>query len=171
MKIKIKKGDPTDIILFLVIIFFLAISMVVSLFVNSKIQNIIDNTTLNQSSAYSSITTSFDVINEYTVQRGFILMFGLLIVGMLVSSFMIKVHPIFMFIYIITLAFSIFISIYLANSYELIVSNGQLSILSDKYTMMTWVMQNIAKILLGVGALSMIIIFGKLFGGGGSQDI
>lgn len=171
-KICEKKGDPTDVLLFTVIIFFIAVSLVVALFVNTKVKSVIDNTVLNESAAYSSITTSFANINQFTVQRAFVMFFGLLIIGIMVSSFMIKVHPVFMFLYIITLSAAIFVTVYLANTYELIVSNGQLSTIADNYATMTWVMQHIIIILVAVGALSMIIIFGKIIGSGGvSTDI
>jgi hypothetical protein len=162
-----KRADPTDIILFLVLIFFLAISFVIVGFANSKIQNLISNTALNSSEAYSSINSSFDNINNLGMQRGFVLLFGLLVIGILISSFLIRVHPVFIFIYIITLAVAIFVAIYLANSYALVQDNPHFAELSSNNTMITWVMQNIVKILIGVGALSMIIIFGKVGGGSG----
>lgn len=165
-----KRADPSDIVLLIVLVFFLAISFVVVLFVNSKIKETIDTTALNESEAYSSITSSFATINELTVQRGFVLFFGLLVIGIFVSSFMIKVHPVFIFIYIFTLAMAIFVSVYLANTYEMVVANGQLASIASNYAMVTWVMQNIVKILLGVGALSMIIIFSKIAGGGGGNE-
>jgi hypothetical protein len=164
-----KKADPTDITLMLVIVFFIVISFVVAIFVNSKLSDIISNTVLNESAAYESINDSFTTINRYTIQRGFTLFFGILIIGILVSSFMIKVHPIFIFIYIVTLIVAIFVSMYLANAYEMVVSNGQLALLADNYATMTWVMQHIGLILLAVGALSMIIIFGKIGGGGNNS--
>ena len=64
---------------------------------------------------------------------------------------------------------SIFTAVYLANAYEMVVSNAQLAALAANYAMMTWVMQNVVMILLGVGALSMVIIFSKVFGGGGES--
>jgi len=143
--------------------------MVVALYANSIIKGIIDTTVLNESAAYSSITESFANINQYTVQRGFILFFGLMIVGLLVSGFLIRVHPAFLFIYIIFLGLSIFVAVYLSNTYEIIVSNAQFAEIADNYAMITFVMRHAIKILIGVGALSMIIIFGKV-GGGGSQS-
>lgn len=167
-----KKADPTDIVLLLIMIFFLAISFVVVLFTNDKIKTIISTTALNESDAFAQIDAAFTTINEYTTQRGFTLFFGILIIGILVSSFMIRVHPVFIFIYIITLGVSIFVGVYLANAYEMVVANGQLAAIAANYAMMTWVMQHITTILLGVGALSMIIIFGKVGGGGSSaQDL
>ena len=167
-----RKGDPTDMILLLVMVFFLVVSFAVALYANGKVHEVISTTVLNQSDAYSSIDAAFTTVNEFTVQRGFLLFFGILIIGILVSSFMIRVHPVFMFIYIITLIVAIFVAMYLGNAYELVVSNGQLATIADNYAMMTWVMEHITLILLGVGALSMIIIFGKIGGGGSStQDL
>jgi len=169
-----RKGDPTDILLFLIIVFFIAISLVVTLYANSKIAEIIDTTVLNESEAYSSIHDSFKTINEYTAQRAFTLFFGILIIGIIVSSFLVRVHPVFIFIYIIVLGVTILTSVYLANSYAMMVANEQLATIAENYSMMTFIMQNIVKILLGVGALSMIIIFGKIGGGdatGSNSDL
>ena len=160
-----RKGDPTDILLFLIIVFFLAISLSVALFANSKIANIIDTTVLNESEAYQSIHNSFTTINEHTAQQGFTLFFGILIIGIIVSSFLVRVHPVFIFIYIIVLGITILTSVYLANAYAMMVANGQLAEIAENYGMMTFIMRNIVKILLAVGALSMIVIFGKIGGG------
>ena len=146
--------------------------MIVALFVNTKIQSIISNTALNESNAYTQINSSFTDINLVGVQRGFTLFFGILIIGILVSSFLIRVHPVFIFIYILTLGVAILVAIYLANAYELVVSNPQFAAIAGDYQTMTFVMKNITKILLAVGALSMIIIFGKIGGGtSGQSDI
>lgn len=170
--LKKRKGDPTDMLLFLIIVFFLAVSLAVVLFANGKIQEVISTTVLNSTEAYASINDAFTTINEYTAQRGFTLFFGILIIGIIVSSFLVKVHPVFIFIYIITLGITILTSVYLANAYAMVVANGQLATIADNYAMMTFVMQNIGKILLGVGALSMIVIFGKIGGGStGPGDI
>jgi hypothetical protein len=168
--LKGKRADPTDILLLLVLLFFLAISFVVAGFMNSKIQDVISNTALNSSSAYESINSSFNNINTLGVQRGFVLFFALLVVGIMVSSFMIRVHPVFIFIYIITLVVAIFLAIYLANAYAMLQDNPLFAELSTNNTMITWTMQHIIKILIGVGALSMVIIFGKVGGGGGNTS-
>ena len=157
-----RKGDPTDYILVLVILFFLAVSLVVALYTNGIISNLISTTALNESAAYESINDSFVQINEFTVQRTFTIMFGLLAIGVLISSFLVRVHPVFIFLYIIFLAIAIFVSIYLANTYEVIVLNPAFSTFADNYVTITWIMSHVAEILLAVGALSMIIIFGKI---------
>ena len=157
-----RKGDPTDYLLVLIIFFYLAVSLVVALYANGILQNVISTTVLNQSAAYESINESFTTINEFTVQRTFTIMFGILIMGIMLSSFLIRVHPVFLFLYIIFLAVAIFVSIYLANTYETLVSNPLFAQISANYATMTWVMEHVATILLATGALSMIIIFGKI---------
>ena len=169
-----KKGDVTDVLFFLIIIFFIAISFVVVIFTNSKVHEIISTTALNESDAYASIDASFTNINEFVVQRGFTLFFALLIIGIIASSFLIRVNPVFIFIYIITLIASILTSVYLANAYAMVVANGQLAALSSNFATITWMMKHITKILLAVGAMSMIIIFGKIGGGdttGSNSDL
>ena len=159
-----KRGDVTDTLMFLIVLFFVAISLVITLYTNSIIQNVISTTALNESTAYASINTSFTMIQEYSVQRGFVLFFGILVIGIIVSSFLIRVNPVFIFIYIFILGIAIFTSIYLANTYALMVENPLFAEISTNYTMITWVMQNVVTILLAVGGLSMIIIFGKVLG-------
>jgi len=164
-----KRGNPAEITLFLIVIFFLAIAMVVALYANTKIQSIISTTALNQSAAYGSINDSFNYVNSFVVQRGFVLFFTILCIGILVSSFLVRAHPVFLFIYIFTLGIAILVSMYLANTYESVVTNPEFAAIATNYTMITFVMQHIAKILLAVGALSFIILFGKS-GGGGSNS-
>jgi len=170
----IKKGDPTDILLFLIIMFFVAISFVVVIFANSKIHEIISTTALNESDAFPAIDASFTNINSFITQRGFTLFFAVLIIGILVSSFLVRVHPVFIFIYIITLLVTILTSIYLSNAYAMVVANGQLAALASNFGTITWFMKHVTKILLAVGAMSMIIIFGKMGGGdttGSNSDL
>jgi len=56
----------------------------------------------------------------------------------------------------------------------MVVANGQLASISDKFGTITFMMKHVTKILLAVGAMSMIIIFGKIGGGdttGSNSDL
>ena len=163
-----KRASPTDMVLLLIMLFFLAVSMFIALYANTKMQEIISTTVLNESAAYDSINSSFEYVNSFVVQRGVVLFFAILCIGIMVSSFLVRAHPIFLFIYIITLGVTIFVSMYLANAYEMVVTNATLSAVASKYTMVTFIMQHVAKILLAVGAMSFVILFGKIGGGGSS---
>lgn len=158
-----KKGDASEIIYFIIILFFLAVSFTVALYANSKISDVISTTALNESSAAPTIISAFNYVNETVVQRGYIIMFAMLILGLLISSFLVRVHPIFIFIYIITLAFAVFLGVYLANIYETLIGIPEFAGLAANQTMITYVMQHAVKILIATWALSMIILFGKIF--------
>ncbi len=162
-----KRGDLSDVFVFLLISVFLAISFIVVLFVNDKLVDVITETPLNDTSVSSNIVSAFNTINSITVQRGYALFMGILIIGIIVSAFLVRLHPAFIFLYIIMLAFSIFIAVYLGNLYESFISTEGISAIAANQSIITFFMQNIVKITIAVGALSMIIIFSKIFGGGG----
>jgi hypothetical protein len=168
-----KKGDASDTLVLLIILFFLAVSFIVVIFVNTKLQEVVQTTELNSSVAAPSILRAFDRMNTTTVQRGFVMILALAIIFMMVSAFMVRVHPIFLFIYIFTLGITIFVAVFLANMYEALVNTPALAEIAAQQTMITWVMQHIVRVTLVAGVISMIVIFSKIFSApvGGTQDI
>lgn len=160
--IKEKRGDATDIIFFGIIIFFLAVTFVVVIFTNTLLSDVISTTVLNESAAAPTIINSFNTINEVTTQRGYVLMFSILIIGLFISAFLVRVHPIFLFIYIFTMLMSIINAVYLSNIYQMLIENSQFAAIASNYPMITFIMQNAIKILVAVGSITMIITFSKL---------
>lgn len=161
-----KKGDVSDGITFIVIVFFLAIGLLIAGFANTKIYNAIHDTALNQSDAAATITTSLDYINTTGIQRGFVFIFAFLIIGMMLSSFLVRVHPAWIFLYILFLAFAVIITIPLANTYQAIIEAPALADYAAKQTMMTFIMQHSVTILIASVILSWIILFAKPLEGG-----
>lgn len=157
-----RKGDATDIIFFGVIIFFLAVSFVVVIFVNTKLSEVVSGTVLNESAAAPSIIQGFTHINETVTQRGYVLIFAILIIGQLVSAFLVRIHPVFIFIYLFTLVMSIIDAVFLSNLYQAVIENAQFAAIATNYPMITYIMQHAIKILIAVGSLAMIITFSKL---------
>lgn len=164
--LKNKRGDVSDVLVVMLISVFLAVSFIVVLFVNDKIKDVITDTALNDTSVAPDIIDAFDRVNSTTVQRGYALFMGFLILGIVISSFLTRLHPAFIFLYIIVLAFTIFVSVFLGNMYEALISNDSLAVIAENQNMITFFMQNIVKITLAVGALSMIVAFSKLFRSG-----
>lgn len=169
------KGDASSIVTFLIVVFFLAISFIVVAYANNEIKGVIDNTVLNSTSVASAASDQLENITTRTINNGFGAIVAFLIIGMMISSMMVRVHPVFLFIYIIVLAITLFVSAPLANSYELVVTNGELAGVAAYQTIITWIMQHITLVLLGTAALSFIILFSKLGGsngiGAGGSDI
>jgi len=168
-----KRGDATDVALFVVLTFFLAVSFIVVIYVNGIIkEDVIENTVLGNTSASDSILDSFHTINTHTTQRGFIIFVSIMMIGVFISAFLVRLHPAFLIIYIFILGFTIFTGAMIGNAYESMADNEILSQVMEEQTMITYVMDNIVVITLIVGALSMIIAFGKLFiGNSGGPDV
>lgn len=170
INLKNKKGDVSDYFTFLILVFFLAISFLVVSFANNEISNVIKTTALNDTSVAQSATDQIDSWVSTITQRGFVMIVAFLIIGMMVSSFMIRIHPIFFFLYLIFLGIAIFVAVPLANSYQMVMEAEALSSIASQQTMTNWIMQHLVLIMLAAGALSMIITFGKLFGSRGGYE-
>jgi len=158
-----KKGDVNDYITFIIIVFFLATSFLIVIFANDQISTMIKTTDLNNTDVAAGATAQIDKMTDTVVQNSFVAALAFLIIGMMVSSFMVRIHPIWLFIYIIFLAVSIFVAMPLANSYQILINTPALSEVASKQVMTNWIMEHFVHILLGAGALSMLVTFGKLF--------
>lgn len=167
------RGDASEYVLLIIIIFFLAVSFTVVLFANSKVLEVIQDTELNSTTAAPDIINAFELVNSTVVQRGFLLMFGILALTTLVSSFLIKSHPIFLFIYIFALMATVLLGVYLGNIFEDIIAVEDFATIMAEQPMITSIMSNIVKIMIGIAVLSLIILFSKLQSApiGGGQDL
>lgn len=167
--IKEKKGDITDMPLFLVVVTVLAIGFFTIVFAVVTISTSLREAGINTTSEGDSAIDSLEDFGTKTIQRGFFLLFVGLIISTMVSSFFARTHPIFLFLYIFFLAVTIFLGVYLGNAYEQLT---QVSILAEtlaSQSIINVIMQNIITIVLSVGALSMLIVFAKFKASGSSQ--
>lgn len=165
--IKGKKADASAIILILIIIFFIAVSFLVVNYVGIEFIWIMENTVLNETAATATIAEGMRTVTTKTIDNGFLLIFAFLIIGIIVSSFLIRIHPVWLFIYIIFLAAGIFLAVLLGNTYQKLIAVNSLAVAVANIPKTVWIMQNIVKVILATGALSMIVIFSKMFGQGG----
>ena len=167
MILRNKKGDITDNLIFLIVIFVLAIGLFIIAFIVPQISTGLDNAGLNSTTEGADAITRLGEFGTVTLQRGFFLIFAGLVMGSLISSFFVRTHPIFMLLYIFMMGLTIFVGTYLGNAYE---TFSSISVFSDTLAsqgLINLVMNNVVKITIGVGALSMIIIFAKFVSGRG----
>ena len=169
--IQTKKGDLPDMLVFLVTVTILAIGLFVLAFILPAISTGLADAGLNQSTEGAAAINNMSDIGTITLQRGFFLLFVGLIMGVMISSFLARTHPIFLFLYIIFLAITLILATYLGNFYETLTSNPIFADTLASQTLPNLVMNNIVKISLGVGALSMVILFGKFSSTRERQDI
>lgn len=172
MKICFKKGDLPDVLVWLITIFILAIGLFIFAYVIPTIGTGLSDAGLNKSTEGANAIQTFSSIGTVTIQRGFFMLFAGLIMGVMISSFLIRTHPIFMFLYVIFLGLSVFLATYFGNAYETLTSSTLFAGTLASQGLINVVMNNLPKITLGVGALSIIIVFAKFTSArGGVQDI
>jgi hypothetical protein len=126
---------------------------------------------LNQSSEGASAISSLESMGTNGINMGFMLLFGGLIISLIITSFMIRTHPIFMFLYIFFLAITILLGVYLGNAYNQMASMPAFANTINDASFITLVMSHIVEISLAIGALSMIIVFAKFSTFRGTQQI
>ena len=168
---KNKKGDASDPLIILIILAFLAVSFIVVIFVNTKLSTIVSTTVLNESASAPSILSAFETLNASSVQQGFVLMFGIMLIFVIASSFLVRVHPIFLFIYIFTLLATLVASAFVGNFYGKLQENAELALVMESQPMINAIMNNIVIVTLVIGALTMIIVFAKLNNSPGGGDL
>lgn len=156
-----KKADVSDGIILLVTIFFLAVAFIVVAFVNNKLHDVVTTTALNQTEVATTVGEAMNRVTTNGINQGFALIFGFLIIGTMLSAFLVRVHPAFLFLYIIFAGITVFVAVFLANAYSALINNATISGTAVQQTMINWVMAHIIHIMIGTIALSVIILFAK----------
>lgn len=149
-----------DILIFLIVITVLAVSFVIGYKVygdmNAEIQA--DTTMSNESKAFSA-----NINTEYPnfMDTAFLLALVLFWVLLLVSSFMIDSHPVFFIVTIILLFFVFMIGMVMANTYQDIMSDSDLSATANQFPTITWVYSNLLIILIAIGFSTALVLYAK----------
>ncbi len=170
--LKYKSGDLPDMLIFLITIFIFAIGLLIFAFVIPSITSGLGVAGLNESDEGKNAIDELTELGVNGLQKGFLFLFVGFIIGLMISSFLVRTHPIFMFLYIIFLGLTVFLGTFIGNAFEQVASSDALAATLASQGLISIVMQNIVVITLIVGALSMIIIFAKfsgIKGGGGTR--
>lgn len=168
--LKKKKAELSDMLIFVITIFILAIGFFILIFVIPAISGGLRNAGLNNTEEGMGAIDQMDTIGTQTINYGFMLLFGGLVMSIMITSFLVRTHPIFLFLYIFFLAITLLLSIYLGNVYYDLQHNEIFASTVDNASFINVVMNHIVEIALGVGALSMIIVFAKFNSGGGASS-
>lgn len=167
--IRNKKGDVTDMLVFLVVIFILAIGLFILAFIIPQITDGLEQAGLNSSSEGANAINRLSDVGTVTIQRGFFLLFMGLIASTMITSFFARTHPIFLFLYILVAGMTVFLGVYLGRAYNQMTESSVFAETLASQTLINIVMSNILTIVVAVSALSMIIVFAKFSAGGGQR--
>lgn len=158
------RGSIGDIVVIIVLIF----AFVFALLIGSKIFTEIDS----ELGVVDVENVTDDVMqggtNAFTLSDSVSIF---LLVGMglslLISSFLLKTHPAFMIFFVLILVFILVLGAIISNAYDEMGNQDTLSPEANKYTITASVMSNLPVIILGLGFLVIIVLFGKNYSGGG----
>lgn len=165
------RGDISELPLFIVMAFFLAVSFIAVGFFIDEIYNVIDTTALNDTDVASDVKDNLSVITSETLHKMFAVFFTIGVIGMIISSFLVRIHIVFLFLYIISAGISLFVTLFLANTYQDLTEVGALASVANQQTITNYIMQHSVVIFMAVGFLSMIILFGKIFSQEGFREL
>lgn len=154
-----KKGDIFDSMSLLIILVIFGIGFFVIAWIIPNITTGLGNAGLNNSAEGESAISQLNDFGINGIQRGYFWLFIGLCIAQIISAFYADTHPIWLFLYIVFLALTVILGTYLGNMYGTITSNSAFSGFSQG--LIEAVMGNLMKIIIAIGALSMIIIFSK----------
>lgn len=158
-----KTGSIQDVFFFVVFVVGLAMFMILVHFIVNDVSEKLLESKLNESEnarialGYSEkLTAQFDPI--------WFFLFIALLIGVLISSFMIHSSPIFIPIYIILLGVVVVVGVIMNNIYLEFTANPTLAATAATHTFSNVIINNYVPVVIGVGILSMIIIFARPVG-------
>jgi len=119
-------------------------------------------TEMNSSAAVRAVFAESDRTMD-RLDAVYLIIFGGLIMSILIVSFFVSSHPIFIPVYIILFGFALAVGVIANHVYDEFAAHADLSAIAASQTYMITIMDNFVLILVGVGILSMIILFAKPF--------
>ena len=157
-----KKGSIEDIFFFIVTMLGLALFIIIVAYTIPKVTDEMMKTDLNESEHVRDMfSESTAVINR--LDAVYLIIFAGLIMAIFIVSFFVDSHPLFIPVYILLMGFAIVVGVITNNVYDTFAANVDLATVAASQTYMVAIMDHFILILLGVGIISMIIIFAKPF--------
>lgn len=125
--------------------------------INDDLQNDTDigNFTKNVSGNLHSIYPSL-------LDNIFLFAFVLIVIGVIISVFLLDTHPILLFVSVILLI-SVFVAMLLvSNTYDELMSDSEISVYANQFPYTTWLMTHFLELSIAVGFILLITLFAKV---------
>lgn len=167
--LKDKRGDVTDIMTVGFWLLVIGIGIVFIMFMIFQIVPALKDTVLGDDPQSDAALDSLNTYGSLAVPGAFLIVFFGLLLGVLVSSFFIRTHPIFIPVYILFAIISIIVAVALGNVWGNLkdVQDFQNVLNTNTITnIIDTIMSNLVLVTMVVFLLTLVIIFAKP---GGSQ--
>ena len=166
--LKNKRADVTDIIMvgFWLLIIGIGI-FAIMFFANSAISPLKDSIIGDDPSSYAALD-SWQNYSNLAVPGTFLIIFFAVILGVIISSFFVRSHPIFIPIYILFALISIVVAVVLGNVWGNLKDVSEFQTILDTNTITTimdTIMSNMVLVTLVIFIITLVVIFAKPGGG------
>lgn len=159
MNKKNKKGS-IDVLITIILLFIVVGGIIFSVYIGNKL-NAIFNEKLDDENAKSVMNEGITNINKMVDWVGLALFF-IVLLGVIITSFLVFNHPVFIIIYFVLLLIGIIVGAVISNTYEAIFINTNLNETAKNIMpKTTYIFQNYPYFVLFVFIISMIIIYSK----------
>lgn len=163
--LKNKKGI-SDVFFIVVILFVLAVAFLIIMFIALSLRTeMTDTLTAMDNNSGIMFNRTITAIPQTTDTVFLIVLIGL-IIGILISSFLFYSHPIFIILYIILSLGALLLSTIFSNVYETMYSTSAFNQTLAYMPITNYVMLHLPLFVLGIIALSIIVIYAKSQTGG-----
>jgi hypothetical protein len=160
--IKHKKA-VTDIIILVVMLLCVAVTLIISLFVGLEIKNKLIPVVQNMSGGGESVTALNQMMGIATNSADwlFFMVFIIGIIGIIISSFLFYVHPVFVVLFIILSIGINIVAVIVSNIYSAFMSTPALASMVTYVPMTNWIMYNLPLLTLMITAIGIVVIYVK----------
>jgi len=166
--LKNKKGDVTDIIMIGFWLLIMGIGIFAIMFFSNSTITPLKDTVIGEDVNALAALNSWQNYSNLAVPGTFLIIFFALLLGVIVSSFFIRTHPIFIPVYILFALISIVVAVILGNVWGNLKDVSEFQTILDTNTItniMDVIMSNMVLVTLSVFIITLVIIFAKPGGG------
>lgn len=156
-----KKASAVDLFFVAIALTFLAVAVLIGSNIAIKFHEGIAANPTFQNDAPDAITYTNDAINNYTfsVNSGFLFLTVFFVIATLTLAALVRIHPIFIPIFIIALIFLIFFCGIMSNIYSGVAENTAMKDTVSRYAMMHKIMVGLPFIVGVLGIILMIVMY------------
>lgn len=164
-----KRGSSIiDIIFVVILLFVVALSFIFAKFAFDDINtDLLADNDLGAEAKASLSSSNAGYTSWSDAIFGF-LFFGL-IIFLLISSYLIDTHPVFLVISVLAYIFVVFVIANITNTFEETMAETEFLALQSSYPIMMFIMNNLVLLISITFALMLIILYGKSQGNGGGM--
>lgn len=163
-----KRGDVTDVFTVAFWLLVIGIGVFSVMFIVFQITDPLRETAIGENNSSLAAISSLENYASFGLPGAFLVVFFGLLLGVLISSFFVKTHPIFIPIYILFSIVSLIVAPILGNvwgNFRDVEGFSELLELNSVTSLMNIILSNLVLVTIIVFILSLIIIFAKPGGG------